>query len=75
MAPDYEEPNQEVVESPLVFTTQTKRGASGSEPSADHMPRCRRKRTSEILVIDIAKPEYYIERPIGRWQDDSWPIK
>ena len=71
MAPDYEEPDQEVAESPLIFTEH---GASGSEPSADHMPQRRRKRTSEILVIDIAKPEYYIERPIGRWQDDSWPI-
>ena len=31
MAPDYEEPDQEIVESPLVFTTQTKRGDGGSK--------------------------------------------
>jgi hypothetical protein len=34
-APDYKEPNQEFVESPLIFVEQ---GASGSEPSVDHMP-------------------------------------
>ena len=32
---NYKEPDQEVVESPLVFT---KRGASGSESLANHMP-------------------------------------
>jgi hypothetical protein len=56
-APDYKEPDQEIDESPLIFIEQ---GASGSEPSADHMPRHRHKRTNEILVIDIAKPGYTI---------------
>jgi hypothetical protein len=37
MAPNYEEPDQEVVESPLVFTTRTKRGASGSKLPTNHM--------------------------------------
>ena len=39
------------------------------------MPRRRHKRTNEIFVIDIAKLGYYIEHPIGRWWDYSWPIK
>jgi hypothetical protein len=27
------------------------------------------------MIIEIGKPGYYIERPIARWWDDSWPIK
>ena len=75
MVPNYEEPNQEVVESPLVFTTQTKRGASGSEFLANHMPRRHRQKTNDIMIIEIAKPGYYKERPIARWWDDTCPIK
>ena len=68
MAPDYEEPDQEVVKSPLVFTKQ---GASGSESPADHMPRHRCKRTDDVMIIDIAKLSYYVEHPINRWWDNS----
>ena len=75
MVPNYEEPDQEVVESPPVFMTQTKRGASGSGLPTNHMPRCHRQRTDDIMIIKIAKPGYYMERPLARWWDDSWPIK
>ena len=27
------------------------------------------------MIIDIAKPDYYVEHPTSRWWDDSWPIK
>ena len=27
------------------------------------------------MIIEIAKPCYYIKRPIARWWDDTWPIK
>jgi hypothetical protein len=27
------------------------------------------------MIIEIAKPGYYIEHPIARWWDDTWPIK
>jgi hypothetical protein len=27
------------------------------------------------MIIDTAKLDYYVERPIARWWDDSWPIK
>jgi hypothetical protein len=75
MALDYEEPDHEVVESPPVFTTQTKWGASGPKLSANHMPRHRRQGTDEVKIVEIAKPGYYMEHPIARWWDDSWPVK
>ena len=27
------------------------------------------------MIIEIAKSVYYIEHPITRWGDDTWPIK
>jgi hypothetical protein len=42
---------------------------------ADHMPRWRRKRNTEISVIDIAQLGYSIERLIRRWRNNYWPIK
>ena len=27
------------------------------------------------MIIEIAKLGYYIERPLARWWDDTWPIK
>ena len=41
----------------------------------DCMPRRRRKRTDDVIIIDIANLDYYVECPIGRWWDNSWTIK
>ena len=27
------------------------------------------------MIIEIAKLGYYIERPLARWWDDTWPVK
>jgi hypothetical protein len=39
------------------------------------VPQQRCKRNIEISVIDIAQPGYSIERRVGRWRDESWPVK
>lgn len=74
MAPDSdnEEPGDEIVhESRPIFVAKSKWGASESELSTSHTPRCCVQRPNEIYTIKIAKMGYYMERTITRWWDDA----
>jgi hypothetical protein len=71
MDPDYEELDQEFDESVL----DAEPDMTELELLADHMPRWRHKRNTEISVIDIAQLGYSIERLIERWRNKYWPVK
>lgn len=54
---------------------RSNRVTSESELSASHTPRNHVQGLDGIYTIEIAKSRFYIERLIGRWQDESLPNK